>query len=301
MRALLAALDAARYDFTTVTPASHSRVAARWRGLGAGPRDLFGWSRAVDPATLAPELCAAADAAGVLVPRDGGVAATVRVSRLAGRLFLHSPWPTEAADAVFLGPDSYRFAAFVAANLPPPRPGLRVIDIGTGSGIGGIVAADLLPGAALWLTDINAAALAMAAVNAAHAGVAARLVHGAGLHGVDDEVDVALANPPFLVDEGARAYRHGGGGLGTAVALAIAEEALGRLAPGGRFLLYTGTPIVDGNDALRPALGRLADTARATIAYREIDPDMFGEELARPAYGAVDRIAIVTAIVTRRG
>lgn len=296
MRALLAALDAARYDFTTITPVSHARVAARWDGLGAGPRDLFGWSRAVEVVTVAAPLLAAAEAAGVLARRDGGVASHVRVSRLAGRLFAHSAWPTEAADCVFLGPDSYRFAAFIAANLPAARDGLRVVDIGTGAGVGGVVAADLLPGAEVVLTDINAAALEFAAANAAHAGVDARTAHTPGLDGIDGPFDVALANPPFLIDDARRAYRHGGAMLGAQLSLDLARAALGKLAPGGRLILYTASPIVDGGDALRGALGAAARDAGATLDYRELDPDIFGEELERDVYAAVERIALVGAV-----
>jgi hypothetical protein len=33
--------------------------------------------------------------------------------------------------------------------------------------------------------------------------------------------------------------------------------------------------------------------------YRELDPDVFGEELATPGYESVDRIAAVVLTVTR--
>jgi hypothetical protein len=35
------------------------------------------------------------------------------------------------------------------------------------------------------------------------------------------------------------------------------------------------------------------------MRYREIDPDVFGEELEMPAYRDVDRIALIAAIITR--
>jgi hypothetical protein len=34
-------------------------------------------------------------------------------------------------------------------------------------------------------------------------------------------------------------------------------------------------------------------------SYREIDPDVFGEEIGRGAYAGVERIAVVGLIVTR--
>jgi len=296
VRGLLAALDRAGYEFVTITPASHERVARRWRGLGAGARDLFGWSRAVDPASVDLGVLAAARAAGVIEARDGGVASTVRVSRVCGRLFVHSAWPTADEDSVFLGPDSYRFATFIAANLPEPRPGLRVIDIGTGAGVGAIVAADLLPGAVITMSDVNARALVFARANAAHAGVSASFVHAPGMAGVDGAFDLALLNPPFIVDNVGRVYRHGGAMLGARLSLDLTVEAFGRLAPGGRVLLYTGSAIVDGHDALRAALGEAVAAAGARMDYRELDPDVFGEELDCEAYARVDRIGVVGAV-----
>jgi hypothetical protein len=111
---------------------SRARVARRRHGLGAGVRDLFGWSRAVDPASVPGAVLDAARIPGVLCERDGEIASMVRVSRVSGQLFAHSVWPTEDADSVFLGPDSYRFAVFAATNLPGARPRMRVIDIAVG-------------------------------------------------------------------------------------------------------------------------------------------------------------------------
>ena len=58
------------------------------------------------------------------------------------------------------------------------------------------------------------------------------------------------ANPPYLVDEDRRLYRHGGGELGITLALRIAKESMAKLVPGGCLVLYSGTPIVNGADAL---------------------------------------------------
>ena len=56
-------------------------------------------------------------------------------------------------------------------------------------------------------------------------------------------------------------------------------------------VLYTGVAIIGGVDAvLEAARPRLRGWA---WSYREIDPDVFGEELEQPAYGDVDRIAAV--------
>ena len=47
---------------------------------------------------------------------------------------------------------------------------------------------------------------------------------------------------------------------------------------------------------MREALGRLADERDLALRYREIDPDVFGEELEQAAYADVDRIAAVGAV-----
>ena len=70
-------------------------------------------------------------------------------------------------------------------------------------------------------------------------------------------------------------------------------------APGGRLLVYTGSAIVDGVDRLRAALGEAVAGIGGTMHYREIDPDVFGEELSSDAYAEVDRIALVVAVIQR--
>jgi hypothetical protein len=36
------------------------------------------------------------------------------------------------------------------------------------------------------------------------------------------------------------------------------------------------------------------------VTYREVDPDVFGEELEHPPYDHVDRIALIVLTVRRR-
>jgi SAM-dependent methyltransferase len=75
------------------------------------------------------------------------------------------------------------------------------------------------------------------------------------------------------------------------LSLRIVREALDRLRPGGRLLLYTATPVIDGEHVLWHQLAPLLRGVRHD--YRELDPDVFGEELERPAYARVERIAVV--------
>ncbi|USI72067.1 methyltransferase [Sphingomonas morindae] len=303
--ALLRHLEATGYAFVTPTPATHQRVVARAdRAQARDLADALGWSLPFARGTLDATVEALLARAAMLAPEpDGRVRARVRVSRLGHDLFLHSAYPTLAEDAVFFGPDSYRFADLIRDELRhcPRTQGGVAVDIGAGSGVGGLVAARACPGLRLHLLDINPEALRFARINAAAAGVAAALHCGGDLAGIDGPIDIALANPPYIMDTHARAYRDGGGMHGGEVALAMARDALGRLAPEGRLILYTGSAIVRGADALREALADAAAAAGARLRYREIDPDIFGEELETPAYADVDRIALVAAIFERAG
>jgi methylase of polypeptide subunit release factors len=292
--ALLETLEARGYHFVTPTPATHARVVARPdRQEARSLEDVLGWSLPFAPdlidADLLRLLCD-----GSVVEGEGAdrLRATIRVSSLKDRLYIHSAYPTEAADSVFFGPDSYRFADLIEAELTEGAG--HIVDIGTGAGVGAIVAGRLRPEAQVTMTDINSKALRLAAINARAAGVAARGVLGRDLSGVEGVIDVVLANPPYIIDGSERAYRDGGDMLGAQVALDMARIGLARLTPGGRMILYTGSAIVDGRDGLRGALEELG----ADLRYREIDPDVFGEELETPAYAQVDRIALVAAILT---
>lgn len=298
---LLAELDRRGYDFTPPTPATHARVVARRDGARDGDlRDILGWSLPFAPDHAPRFLSEALETAGLLQPfADGRMKSAVRVARLRGRLFLHSAFPTDQPDAVFLGPDSYRFADFIARELPSGQTG-RVVDVGGGAGVGALTAIQVAPGVEAMVTDINPAALRLARINAAHAGVALSTLQTSGMDGVADGIDVALANPPYMADS-TQTYRDGGDMHGGRLSVDWAEQALAKLRPGGRLLLYTGSAIVaGGRDELREALRRLAHDREADLDYREIDPDVFGEELGTEAYADVERIAVVTAVITAR-
>jgi methylase of polypeptide subunit release factors len=106
-----------------------------------------------------------------------------------------------------------------------------------------------------------------------------------------------VSNPPYLIDDLARAYRHGAGEWGEGLSLRIVEEASKRLSPGGYLILYTGSAIVNARDPFRQRCEAILSEHAVEVRYEEIDPDVFGEELERPRYAAVDRIAAVALIV----
>ncbi|MEV4704354.1 class I SAM-dependent methyltransferase [Actinoplanes sp. NPDC049316] len=291
------------YTFTTVTPATHARVNRRPRNaLARDLRDVLGWSRPFDPGTLPGRIVELMDAAGVLDRSGEHWRSRVRFSSYDGELFVHSAFPTDAPDSVFFGPDTYRMADAAAAHVERlGRPVRRAVDIGCGTGTGAITVAKRAPGADVLGVDINDTALRFTEVNTALAGVAnVKPCHSDLLSGVDGDFDLIISNPPFMIDPAGRAYRDGGGPEGHGLSLKILDAAKERLAPGGSLVLFSGTGIADGRDPLRAAAAQSLAGTDLEWEYREVDPDVYGEELDGAAYAHAERIAVVVLIATRR-
>lgn len=297
---LLRALSMAEYRFVTATPETHRRVLERSPGRVAHDlRGIFGWNLTFEEGLLPAPVREALDRSG-MVSLDGGLLRSrVRVASVEDRLFLHSAYPTDEADAVFFGPDSYRYVRFLAAELPRLGPVRRLVDIGAGSGVGAIVSAAMLPDAKVTATDINPLALRFARINARHAGVELETVESSGLDSVNGPVDLIIANPPFVLDPAKRLYRDGGDMHGARLSLDWALAAARRIEPGGTILLYTGSAIVDGRDGLNEALAEQLPALGCSLRYSEIDPDIFGELLCAPGYEEVERVAAVGAVIRK--
>jgi hypothetical protein len=295
------ALEETGYRFITVSPATHARVNARADAAWAEDlRGVFGWSRPFRAGLLSSPMLELMGDAGVLEPCIGGWRSGVRFSTLGNRLYLHSAYPTDTGEAVFFGPDTYRFARcieqFLASRTEPPT---RVMDIGCGSGVGAITIAGRYPESTVWAGDVNAEALNCTAINAALAKTPNVVPCPSDLlAGASGDFDLIVANPPYLNDADQRLYRHGGGELGARLSLAIIDAAMGRLLPGGSLLLYTGVAIMDGEDPLLVEAERRLRGSGLAWRYAELDPDIFGEELETPAYAAAERIAAVQLIIT---
>lgn len=304
------------YRHACVTPATHARLLQRRPGDSAESlADVFGWNLPFSAALLPAALLAKLVAVGAVRVLDTGLLcshlrfATLELQGQTG-LFCHSAYPTLETDAVFFGPDSHRFVAAIGRMMADTafahRSGLRAVELCAGAGPGAWALARCLaeyPPAQLLLADLNAKALACAAINLqlnAGAGSAdAQCTQGDLFGDAAGMFDLIVANPPFLRDPAGRAYRHGGETFGTDLSLRIVRESLPRLAPGGCLLLYTGAPMVRGRDIFHDALGALLRQEMFSCAYEEIDPDIFGEELEQPAYAEVERIAAVSLAVQR--
>jgi hypothetical protein len=294
---LLTLLQAASYSF--VTPTNGAIAVNREARQACAPRtlrDIFGWSLDFDRADLDPAIWSALEQAGALRPAKDRWWSTLRCSSVAGRLFLHSAYPTKGRDAVFLGPDSYRFARFIEAESRG-RLVDSILDIGVGAGVGALVAAAMHPEAEVTGADLNPRALRLARINARHAGVQLNTVEADGLPPGDTRYDLIVANPPFISGREGRTYRDGGGQHGMEISMAWALGGAQRLARGGRMLLYTGSAIVDGVDPFREALhARLSELGRR-LDYAEIDPDIFSSMLGKGDYENVERVAAVGASI----
>jgi precorrin-6B methylase 2 len=276
----------------TISPSSHRRVVSRTPGaLGRTLRDVFGWNLPFRRSDLEEEIDVLLQRAGCVVEDRGLCRSTVRYSSLRSLLLVHSSYPTEAEDSVFLGPDTYRFCALLERALPPLG---TVVDVGCGTGAGGLSVAGRAQ--RLVLSDVNPRALRLARVNCILAGhPRTEVVHSDVLSAVPGRIDAVVANPPYLVDGAERTYRHGGS-RGIELSRRIVRESVQRLRSGGRLVLYTGTPVVGGEDLLRSALGPLLESRFAWYEYGELDPDVWGDELETPAYRETDRIALVSLV-----
>ena len=289
------------YRFITVTPLTHARNRDRHRRANS-LRDIFGWSLPFPRSLLSDDEFQLLERAGVLEPYADSWRSTVRWSSLADTLMAHSAYPTDEEDAVFFGPDTYRFVRLVREFLRHGPAPARAVDIGSGSGAAAMVIARECPQAQVVASDINPRAVDFCAVNAELAGVN-------NLHPVlsnllaDTEgcFDLIVANPPYMVDPLGRSYRHGGEAFGAEVSWRIVEEALPRLSHGGTLLLYTGVAIIGAVDMFHERLAVRLQGQPCTWHYEEIDPDVFSEELLTAAYATVERIAVVCLRLTWQG
>jgi release factor glutamine methyltransferase len=168
----------------------------------------------------------------------------------------------------------------------PPGEGLRVLDIGTGSGAIGVVLARELPAARVVATDISPGALAVARRNALSHGVAGRMEFFQGdlFAAVSGDLDIICSNPPYipegvydLLPAGIRNFEPPGaliaGPDGVAFHRKIIREGAHRLKAGGRIFLEIGEGQRD----------RVAALFREEGGYGDID--------CRKDYGGVDRVA----------
>ncbi len=169
----------------------------------------------------------------------------------------------------------------VALALAGPAPA-TILDLGTGSGALLVTLLAELPGARGLGTDTDAAALALAAENAARLGVATRaeFLRADWTDGVAGRFELVVANPPYIAAAELETLasdvrdwepRHAltAGPTGLESYARIAPGLSGVLAPGGRALLEIGA----GQGAAVAALLTAAGFARVAV-----HPDLDGRD-----------------------
>lgn len=172
------------------------------------------------------------------------------VAYITGRREFHGRAFQVDADVLIPRPDT-ELLVETALHLCPADAPLRVLDVGTGSGVVAITLALERPRWQVSALDVSARALARARANAERLGAAVSLVHSdlfAAL--VDATFDLIVSNPPYIAEDDPHLLK---GDLRFEPALALASGADGldliermiaaapaRLADGGRLLMEHG-------------------------------------------------------------
>ena len=298
---LLNFLKQKHYRFTVITPLSHERIFMRKQNLPNELRslkDIFGWNLPFYPQDLDQRLFLILKNAHLIRIENQQWLSLVRVASLDDQLFIHSAFPTVETDAVFFGPDTYRFHYHLKQYLlTQPQTVKRSVELCCGASPVAIAVAGLFPETTeIFTADINPKALFYSQINKKFLGIDNIFpTHSNLFSALEGDFDLIFANPPYLMDLYERQYRHGGNTLdGTDLSFNILTEGIKRLTPQGTLFLYTGIAIShDGNKFLQAVDHWMQHYPDFKYSYEEIDPDVFGEELEQPAYQHIERIAIV--------
>ncbi len=121
------------------------------------------------------------------------------------------------------------------------RPGLRVLDMGTGSGVSALLAARA--GSEVVAVDVNPKAVECARANAERNGLSAQiaLVHGDLFQGVEGDFDLIIFDPPFRWFEPRDLLERSHADAEYRTLTRFMVEAPGRLRAGGRIVMNFGT------------------------------------------------------------
>jgi release factor glutamine methyltransferase len=162
-----------------------------------------------------------------------------------------------------------------ALVLLADREAPRVLDVGTGSGAVALAIADEHPGARVTAIDVSDDALALAAENAAHTGLAVRLVRHDLFHGLPaGPWDLVVSNPPYVdpadlagLEPEVRDWEPHLALVAAGAVEALVRAALPVLSPGGALALEVG----DGQ-----AAGVAASLVDLGYADVNVTPDLAG-------------------------
>jgi len=151
------------------------------------------------------------------------------------------------------------------------RPGLRVLDMGTGSGVSALLAARA--GSDVVAVDVNPEAVACARANAERNGLAERItfVHCDLFQGVEGDFDLIIFDPPFRWFEPRDLLERSHADADYRTLTAFMTEAPGRLRTDGRIVMNFGT-----SGDLEYLLELIARTGLASEQMRYGEATKFG-------------------------
>ncbi len=167
------------------------------------------------------------------------------------------------ADVLIPRPETELLVELALERLPPRG---RVLDMGTGSGAIAVALAHTRPDAAVTALDVSAAALAVAARNAASNGATVRFLQSDWFAALTDEsFDLIVSNPPYIasgdrhLSEGDLRFEPAGALTDHADGLSALRRIVGgapaHLAPGGWLLMEHGYDQSEAVQALMTAAG----------------------------------------------
>jgi len=294
------------YQFTVITPLSHERILKRKKVQSSEPKtlqDIFGWNLPFSAKDLDQVLFPLLMQAELIQAENDSFVSKIRVASLEDELFIHSAYPTVENDAVFFGPDTYRFYYHFKQYLNHhAQPLQRCVELCCGSSAAAIsIVKSYSTVSEMYAVDINPKALFYSEINQTFAGLENIYPIQSNLFSsLEGNFDLIFANPPYLMDSAERQYRHGGNELdGTDLAFDILKQGITHLSKNGSLFLYTGVAIrSSGNNFLVAVDAWIENYPSFKYTYEEIDPDVFGEELDEMAYQQIDRIAVALVKIT---
>ena len=104
------------YRFIAVTPSTHRIVLDR-PPTRTTLQSIFGWNSPFERADLPEPIFDLLVEAGALESWNDRYKSRVRLATIDDLIFVHSAFPTDTPDAVFFGPDTYRFVRLVRGSL----------------------------------------------------------------------------------------------------------------------------------------------------------------------------------------
>ena len=149
-------------------------------------------------------------------------------------------------------PETEELVELLMSDARCQRPGFRVLDVGTGSGVIALSLAAKFPEAQVYAVDVSDDALALARENAARFELRERVrfMNGSLLDGIEGEFDLIVANLPYVSTQDrqslSREVLHDpevalfAGETGEELVRELIAQGQGKLRPGGLLALEIG-------------------------------------------------------------